>query len=179
MVEETKQIAESVGVLGSLGINGKIFLAQLVNVSVVMFVMWKWVYRPLLKVMDERAKKIEKGLSDAQESATMKLRAERDKDLVILEARLKAKNIIEESQKAAQIQGETMIAKAKAEVEKIVGQGREQLQRSKAVMLEEAKDELGGLLVLAVANVANEKLDAEKDGELIKKSLARAEIGRL
>ncbi len=179
MVEETKQIVESAGVLGSLGIDGKIFLAQLVNVSVVMFVMWKWVYRPLLKVMDERAKKIEKGLADAAESAALKQRAEADKDQVILEARLKAKSIIEEAQAAALVQGEAMIGKAKAEVEKIVVQGREQLQRSKAVMMDEAKNELGDLLVLAVAKVANEKLDAKKDEELIKKSLAQAEIGRL
>ncbi len=179
MVEETKQVVETAGILGSLGIDGKIFLAQLVNVSVVMFVMWKWVYRPLLKVMDERAKKIEKGLADAEASASLRQRAEADKDQVVLEARLKAKSIIEEAQAAALVQGEAMIGKAKAEVEKIVTQGREQLQRSKAVMMEDAKNELGDLLVLAVANVANEKLDAEKDGELIKKSLAQAEIGRL
>jgi len=179
MVEETKQVAESVGVLGSLGIDGKIFLAQLVNVGVVMLVMWRWVYRPLLKVMDERTQKIEKGLRDAEESAALKQRAEQDKEQVILEARLKAKDIIEEARTAAQAQGEAMVSKAKAEVEKIVGQGREQLARSKSVMLEEAKHELGDLLVLAVAKVTDEKLDLKKDEELIKKSLAQAEIGHL
>ena len=51
MVTEAKQVAESAGILGPLGVDVKLFIAQLVNVGVVLFVMWRWVYKPLLKVM--------------------------------------------------------------------------------------------------------------------------------
>ena len=44
-------------VLGALGVNWKLFIAQLLNFSVVLFIMWKWVYTPLLKAIDPSAER--------------------------------------------------------------------------------------------------------------------------
>lgn len=176
MVEEAKQAAEAAGVLGSLGINGKIFLAQLVNISVVIFVMWKWVYKPLLRIMDERTVKIEKGLRDAEESAKMRRRADEEREQIVVEARLKAKAIIEEAQARAQEDGAALVVKARSEVDRLIEQGREQLRREKQEMFGQIRAEIGGLLSLAVEKIAEEKLDRVKDEELIRKSLGSADL---
>jgi F-type H+-transporting ATPase subunit b len=176
MIEEAKTAAEAAGVLGSLGIDGKIFLAQLVNISVVIFVMWKWVYRPLLKVMDERTKKIEQGLHDAKESTLLRQRAGDEKDQVIVEARLKAKAIIEEAQAKAQEEGVLLLDKSRREVNRLLDQGREQLRKEKDEMIDQIKSDIGGLLALAVEKIAQEKLDEVKDEKLIRSSLQAAEL---
>jgi len=176
MIEEAKSAAEAAGVLGSLGINGKIFLAQLINISVVIFVMWKWVYRPLLRVMDERTKKIEQGLRDAEESTKLRQRAGEEKDQVIVDARLRAKSIIEEAQVKAQEEGALLLEKSRREVDRLLDQGREQLRKEKDEMIGQIKSEIGGLLALAVEKVAQEKLDDVKDEKLIRSSLKAAEL---
>ena len=62
MVEAVQTTAESAGVLGKLGVDWRLLIAQFVNFSGVALAVWRWVYRPLLKTMDERAAKIERGL---------------------------------------------------------------------------------------------------------------------
>jgi len=174
MLGETQQAAGAAGIIGPLGIDGKIFIAQLVNISVVVFVLWKWVYKPLLKVLDDRTKKIEQGLRDAAESAAARQRSEQEKDQVVLEARLKAKGIVEEARTTAQAEGEALVRKARQEVERVVAQGREQLRLDKEKLADEVKADIGGLLAQAVETIARQKLDPAKDAELIRASLKDA-----
>ena len=58
--------------LANLGIDWKLLLAQVVNFVVVLLVLRRFAYQPMLRLLDERTHKIEKGLADA-ESATRKL----------------------------------------------------------------------------------------------------------
>lgn len=171
MVEETKQIAESAGALGALGVDAKLFIAQLVNFGVVLFVMWKWVYTPLLKVMDERTAKIEKGLKDAENSAAALRIADEEKDRIVAEARQKAKGIIEEANASGETARQEAVRKAKEEVERVVAQGKDRLQAEKQAMLDGAKQELAGLVALATARVVGDSIDAAGDEKLIRAAL--------
>src|SRR5262245_53133970 len=53
------------GVLGMLGINWKLFIAQLINFGIVLFVLWKWVFKPVSSGLEARTTRIEKSLQDA------------------------------------------------------------------------------------------------------------------
>lgn len=173
MVEETKIAAESAGALGSLGLNGKLFLAQLVNFGLVLFVMWRWVYRPLLKILDERSKRLEKGLKDAEEAAAARKEAEAEGGRLVIEARQKAKAVVEEALAAGEKARQEAAAKAKEDVEKIVAAGKERLRADQEKMSAELKAELVGLVASAVERIAGEKLDARRDEMLIRRSLER------
>ncbi|HTM68207.1 MAG TPA: F0F1 ATP synthase subunit B [Candidatus Binatia bacterium] len=175
MVTEAKQVAESTGVLGTLGINGKLFLAQLVNFGIVFFVMWKWVYTPLLKIMDERTKKIEQGMSDAEAAGAL-LRASEDQGAkAIADARKAAKAILDEAAAAAETERQEASKKARLEVEKIVAQGRDQLKAEQRKMVSDAKAEVGALVAMAAEKVLREKIDPKKDAALIAQALKEAE----
>ena len=175
MVTEAKQVAESVGVLGTLGINGKLFIAQLLNFGIVLFVMWKWVYTPLLKVMDERAKKIEQGLKDAEASTSARRAAEEESAGIVATARKGAKAIMDDTAIAAEADLQEAAKRARQEVERIVSQGREQLRLEKEKMVTEAKAEVGNLVVMATERVLREKLDAKKDARLIEDAIKEVE----
>ncbi len=161
-------------VLGTLGINGKLFVAQLVNFGVVLFVMWRWVYTPLLKIMDERAKKIEQGLKDADAASAVRLAAEKEKMDLIVEARLSAKGIAEQADLAAEKEREETLKKTRQDVEQIVSRGKEQLRVEKEKMLADAKAEVADLIVAATEKVLAEKIDAKKDERLINAAIADA-----
>lgn len=177
MAPEVQTAVESVGLAGTLGLDIKLFLAQLVNFGLVVFVMWRWVYRPLLKAMDERTAKIDRGLKDAEASATARADAEKQAQLVMTEARNQARSIMEQANVAAAEQGTALVAKAKREVESIVAMGKSQLAVDKDKMLTEVKAELSGVLALAVERITNEKIDPKKDAALIKSSLEQ--IGQI
>jgi F-type H+-transporting ATPase subunit b len=174
MVEAVNQAAESAGVVGTLGLNGKLFVAQLVNFSVVLFVMWKWVYKPLVRMLDERAKKIEQGLRDAEASASAKQAAQNEKDAVVLDARKQAKVILEQAMADAEKQRVEAVGRAKQEVERVVLLGKENIRAEREKLVADVKAELADLVVLAAERVLREKIDAKKDEKLIKESVKEA-----
>ena len=65
VVEEQNE--SEAGILGNLGLDPGLFIAQLVNFLVVLLVLWRFAYRPLLKLLSERTEKIEGGLKMAKE----------------------------------------------------------------------------------------------------------------
>ena len=138
-------------VLGALGVNWKLFIAQLINFSVVLFVMWKWVYTPLIKIIDARTAKIDKGLNDAHAAAAAKSGAEKASEEAIVAARNEAQRILEEAQKAAEAQRSELKTTTQAELAALVQQGvaqrrvalGEQLFQRRVVRLVGLQEHLG------------------------------------
>lgn len=154
-------------VLGALGVNWKLFLAQLLNFSAVLFIMWKWVYTPLLKIIDARTSKIDKGLKDAEAAAAAKSGAERASDEAIVAARKEAQRILEESQKASEAQRAAMKVQTQAELAALVQQGKDTLSAEKEKMVREARAEIAELAVMAAGKALGEKMtDVQKKGML-------------
>src|SRR3954467_12266796 len=62
----TEATTASGGVLGTLGVDWKLFLAQLINFGIVLFIFWKWVVKPLGTTLTKRQERIEAGLKNAE-----------------------------------------------------------------------------------------------------------------
>ena len=176
MVEETKAVAESAGALGALGVDLKLFLAQLLNFGVVFFVMWKWVYQPLLKTMDARTKRLEQGLKDAEAAGSAKAEAQSERDKAISAARMEAKKIIEEATANAEAERAAGIARTKAEVERVVMAGKERLATEQAAMLAEVRAKAADLVTLVAEKVLAEKMDSAGDKKMVDAALKDAKL---
>jgi F-type H+-transporting ATPase subunit b len=175
MVEEVKhaaEAAEAIGPIARLGVDWKLLVAQLFNFGVVIFVMWRWVYRPLQKVMDERTAKIEKGLEDAKNAAQARESATTEKEQVIADARLQAKEIIDEAERLSRESRDEQVTKTREEVEAIVKKGKSQLQADKDAMLADARAEVADVVVAAAEKVIAVKIDSKKDTEMVKRALS-------
>ena len=85
-----------------LGIDPKLLLAQGVNFVILLFVLTKFVYRPLAKMMEERRKKIELGIKGGEMAVQIIKDAENTKTGIIKEADVQAVAIISEAQQNAQ-----------------------------------------------------------------------------
>lgn len=171
MVVEAADQAVKAGALGALGIDLKLFLAQLVNFAVVFFVMWKWVYVPLLKTMDERTKRIERGLSDAEAAAASKRMADEARAEIVAEARSESRRIIEAAAASAEAARAETVALAKADVERTVARGKERLAAEQAEILAAVRAEAADLVTAAAEKVLRAKLTAASDAELVRTAL--------
>lgn len=157
--------------LANLGIDWKLLLAQVVNFVVVLLVLKRFAYKPMLKLLDERTAKIEKGLADA-ESAGKKLgEMEVREKAVLSEARSEAKRILAETDEAAQKRDAAKIAETEVRVKKLLQESEVKMVADQKKMLEEAKSELVGTVFLAVEKILREKMDSAKEKELIERNL--------
>ena len=80
----------------SLGIDLKLIIIQIINFGLLLFLLTKFLYKPILRLLDERKKKIEESLANAQKIAEEKVKLEEEKTKEITEAREVGKRIIEE-----------------------------------------------------------------------------------
>lgn len=146
----------------------KLFIAQLVNFSIVFSVLYFFAFKPLVKVMSERSEKIAKSLKDADEIENRLSATEIEQADIISAAKKQANLIIEEADKKGEERREEMLARAKEEIAAVINNEKEKLARQKDETLKEIKSEVADLVVLTVEKLLHEKMNSDKDQEFIK-----------
>jgi len=155
--------------LSALGLDPKILIAQLINFSVLLFVLWRYGYRPLLKFMEDRKSKIAKGVEDARLATVRLNEAEKNGKDTIIKAKKEALAIIEKAKLKAGLKQKEIITLAKEEIAKIIQVEKERIKHERVEVMTGVKNELADLVILALEKVLAEKIDATKDKLLITK----------
>lgn len=152
-------------------IETNLLIAQIVNFTIVLLVLYKFAYKPILNLLNDRTKKIEKGLEDAKEAGEkLEKITEKEKEVLIL-AKKEAQEIIKKSEEEAKINANSLVLEARNQTEKIMEEAKEDIGREKNKMLAEVKSEVADLVIAATEKIIGEKLDKEKDRDLIEKAI--------
>lgn len=150
-------------------IDVKLIIAQLVNFFIVLAVLYKFAYKPVLKMLNDRSDKIDKSLDDAKKIEEKLAATEAENKTVIAEARKEAAVIIEKAGKLADEKRTEMINKAKEEIGQIINQEKEKMQSEKAETLKAIRSEVAELVSLSLEKLMDKKVTGKEDQELIKK----------
>lgn len=158
-------------VLAKLGIDWKLLLAQAVNFLILLWVLRRFAYRPMLEFLEKRTKRIEAGLRDAK-VAEEKLRDIEGRERDILEkAKKEASDIVNRAREVACETSEKLLAESRAEAGRLLEDAHAKLEGEAARMKEEIQSDIADLVLLATEKVLKEKLTAEKDAELVQKAV--------
>ena len=149
----------------------KLLIAQLVNFAIVVWVLYKFAYGPILKTLNERTDKIDKGLKDAEASQKKMTEITEQEKKVLAEARQEAQKIITQAEANARKSKDEIAADAKRQSEKILQDAEKKIEEDKNKMIAEVKKEIAGLVVAATEKMIGEKMDGKKDEELVSKIL--------
>jgi F-type H+-transporting ATPase subunit b len=157
--------------MGELGINIPGLITQLISFTVLLFLLTKFLYKPVLKLLDERAEKIKKGLSDAElaskgaEEAAQRIEGE------ISQARLEGKKLIEEAQKASTKLRDTEKEKISVEIQGMMDKAKKEIESERDGAILELKNEFGSLVIGAASKVIEKEVDDKSHSELLNKAL--------
>ena len=152
--------------MSELGIHWEILLAQAINFSIVLFVLWRFTYRPIFAMLEARRQKIADGIANSEKIKVELARTEADRRRVLAQAGDQANRLIEEARQAAQRVREVETQKAVAAAEQIVAKAREAAAQDHARMLAELKREVGRLVVQTTATVTGKVLTADDQRRL-------------
>ncbi len=142
------------------------FLAQAVSFMIVAILLYKFAYKPILAVLEERRQRIAQGLADAEKIKAELQRTEAARQEVLEKANTQANALIEEARAAAARVREQETQKAIAAAEQIITKAREAAAADQARMLTELKREVGRLVVQTTATVTGKVLTAEDQKRL-------------
>ena len=167
--------------LGSLGINGKLLMAQVVNFLLVFWLLQRFVFKKLLDFIENRKREIAKGL---ELKATAEREVERTKVLredVLHRAQAEAQQVFKEAQDRSRAMEQEQLSQAKGKAEGIVKSAKEQASREQEAALKELQGQVRGMAFGAaervLARTINKK-DQEKLTEELLHSLATGYAGK-
>jgi F-type H+-transporting ATPase subunit b len=152
--------------MSNLNIQWQILLAQTISFSIVLFVLWRFAYRPVFAMLEARRQKIAEGMADAEKSKAELAHTEAERKRVLAQAGDQANVLIEEARTAAARVREVETQKAIAAAALIVTRAREAAAQDHARMLAELKREVGRLVVQTTATVTGKVLTAEDQKRL-------------
>lgn len=149
-------------ILSKLGIDWKLLVAQLVNFAILLGILYKFVYKPLLALLEKREKMIAKSVEDARAIEERLKETENGTQEVLMKARREAAGILQTAEQTAEERKKQSVEKTKEDLRQIVEQTRAMLKSEKEAMMQEAKAEIAHIVVLAseriLADVAHEKV---------------------
>ena len=137
-------------------------IAQVLNFLILVFILAKFAYKPLMKIMDDRKNKIAGDLAAAE---TAKTDAESIK-AELAAARQEAQAIIDNARKTAQTAHDKILADTKAEQDQIVKTAKEAIALEKKQALSEIRAHVINLSLVAASKIVEQKLGSEEDKKL-------------
>lgn len=130
-------------------IDWKLLLAQVINFSLVLFLLQRFAFGPISKVLKERTKKIEEGIRVAEEAKESLSLAEEKVKSMIGEAKSESQKIIRASHEEAEKLRQSELLKTKTETEKMIESGKRALLAEKESILKEIKNSAAEMVVSA------------------------------
>jgi len=160
---------------GLLTLNGTL-IAQLLIFLVMLGVLYRFAWGPLLKILNERRERIQQGV-EATERAKRELEeAERERQAKLEEARREAQAILDRIAKQGEDLRKELETKAREQAEALIARARAEIQQEREKAVQDLRSQVADLAVMAAGRIIGESLDAKKHRELIERTIEEAEV---
>jgi F-type H+-transporting ATPase subunit b len=152
-------------------------LVSLVSFGVLFLLMWKFALPPITKMLDERAAKIKDSLEKAEETRVEAERLLDEYKEQLALARQESNRVIEQGRKVAETMKDEIVAKANEERESMLARARDEIQGEKRAAMAELQAQVAELSVAVAGRLIGATLSVDDHKALIEKSIA--EVGSL
>jgi F-type H+-transporting ATPase subunit b len=154
------------GVAQQFGVDWPHLFAQIISFTIVCILLYKFAYKRVLTMLEERRQRIAEGLVNAEKSKAELAKAQEQRQDVLNQAHAQANKLIEEARAAAARVQEQETQKAIAAAEQIIAKAKEAADQERARTLAELKREVGRLVVQTTATVTGKILTPDDQRRL-------------
>ncbi|MDD5397705.1 MAG: F0F1 ATP synthase subunit B [Dehalococcoidia bacterium] len=155
----------------NIGINWQLTVAFLINFLVLFGLLTAILYKPVLKMLDERAAKIKESLEQAEKIKEQTSRSEEQIKAAVEAARKEGQVIITQASQIADKIKEEAKEGARKEADVIINKAKDEIKLERDKSIAELRSEFSNLTILAAEKIINESLDAQKHRKLINEVL--------
>ena len=161
--------------LETLGIHFPSLAIYLVNFLMLLVLLRLFAYKPILRLMDQRAERIRESLEAADRAREDAASSQTAIQEQITEARREGQRRMDQTREAADRFRTEEMDKARQEAEAFVERARADIQRERDTALEEVRASFGDLAITAAERVIRRSLDRQAHEELITQVLEEGE----
>src|SRR5262245_1278577 len=167
-------------ILGTLGINARDFIWHTINFIVLIALLSYFLYRPIVNMLDERARRIQESLDAAERARADVAQADREREELLASTRREIQEMMTTAQQVAErIQSEARTT-AQQEAQRIVETARQEAEAERTQAMAELRREVASLAVMAAERVISRSLDDQAHRQLVEEFLDEqpAQAGR-
>ena len=155
----------------NFGIDWRLLAAQAVNFFVLLFVLWRFAYKPILTLLRKRREDIENGIRASQEAQERLKRVEELGEEKLTEARRHALTIVSQAEALGRIRKEEIVREATRKGETVITQARRAAGEEKAKAQEEIYAGAEDLIREGISRVLGHLPPETRDKKLIRAAL--------
>ncbi len=136
-------------IISVFGIDWKLILIQAVNFGLLLFVLHRFLYKPVFAVIDARREKIERSVKNALRAEEELGKAEAERIHILREARVNGDALIEGAKKSALGEEHVIIKDAHRKAEYLLRDAERRIEREREEMVEKTARDVARMAVLA------------------------------
>ena len=153
----------------------KSLIIQMVNFGLLLLLLGKLLYRPLLGKMEERAKAIRKSLDEAQAARVEAQREREEHAAKIQAAHAEAQTIRAAALKEAAEEQRRLVEAARAEAARLIESARAEMSQDVRRAKQELRQEVSDLVIAVAERVIKKSLRDEDHRRIVADAIARVE----
>jgi len=145
--------------LASLGISLPALIAQIISFVVLFGLLYLVAYKPIMRVLDERSRKIRESVKQTEYTKEQAAQAEQGATKHVAVARRKAQNMIDQAVQAGEEIRRRAQQKARQEAETLIARAHAEIQRERDEAIDELRKEFTNLTIQAAGKVIDRSLE--------------------
>jgi len=162
-------------VLNSFGVDWKLLVASAINFVILLFILNKIVYKPILEVLDKRKKIIDESLKNADTIEKKLKDTEEQERNTLHKARLDAQAMLKAAEDQAVTRQKEILEQAQTQAKQLIAEAKVELEQQAVKMRKEIESGVAELVVAATKSILTDKMPTEIDQRLAAKTLSELE----
>ena len=156
----------------ALGVNPFAILLHAINFLILLFILQRFLYKPVLTMLDQRAATIRESVEAAERARQESARADQERLDALREARRQAEEIVTRAQQEAdRVRAET-IQRAQEDAQRIIARAEQEATAERQQAMSELRAQVADLAVMAAGRVIGRSLDPAGHRALVEEFLA-------
>ena len=155
-----------------------LFIWTILTFLVLLGLLAKFAWKPLLKALESRQEAIKKSLDDADRAKQELARLQTESTKIIEQARIEADSILTKTRSDAERLREDLKTKAKEESDTIIRNAEQQIQLRTRQALQDIRQEVADIAVIVASKLLERNLAKEDNDRLINETLKQIEMSK-
>lgn len=160
--------------MSALGINLPGLLAQFIGFAILLILLRSVAFKPFLRMMDERSRRVQEGLEAAEKMKEQAGQADVETQKRLDEARQEGQALIGQAQTIASRLQDEGRQQARTEGEALLARARNEIQLERDEAIAQIRRQFGDLTITAAEKVIGQSLDRKAHERLIEEVLAES-----
>ena len=143
------------------------FFVQILNFAVLLLILKKFAWGPLLKTLQERSDKIADNIRSADEDRAKAAELKKEYEAQLADARRKAQEIMDAATKRSEEERQASVENTRHEIEQMKKAAQAQIQRDRDLAAKQLKGEMVAMSLAAASKLLAKQMDDEANAKLV------------